>query len=80
VDWASCPTAASFRIDDEGTPPQRTVLVEDGVLTGYLWDPAQRAAHRNPADRQRPEIELPRVPAVPHDQHHIEPGPHDPAE
>ncbi len=28
----------SFRIDDEGTPAQRTVLVEDGVLVGYLWD------------------------------------------
>src|SRR5262249_2620839 len=28
----------SFRIDDEGTPAQRTVLVRDGVLVGYLWD------------------------------------------
>ena len=28
----------SFRLDDEGTPAQRTVLVEDGVLVGYLWD------------------------------------------
>jgi TldD protein len=28
----------SFRVDDEGTPAQRTVLVEDGMLTGYLWD------------------------------------------
>jgi TldD protein len=28
----------SFRIDDEGTPGQRTVLVEDGTLTGYMWD------------------------------------------
>jgi TldD protein len=28
----------SFRIDDEGTPAQRTVLVQDGVLVGYLWD------------------------------------------
>ena len=28
----------SYRIDDEGTPAQRTVLVEDGVLVGYLWD------------------------------------------
>jgi TldD protein len=28
----------SFRVDDEGTPARRTVLVEDGVLVGYLWD------------------------------------------
>jgi len=28
----------SFRVDDEGTPAQRTVLVEDGILTGYMWD------------------------------------------
>lgn len=28
----------SFRVDDEGTPAQRTVLVEDGLLVGFLWD------------------------------------------
>lgn len=28
----------SFRVDDEGTPAQRTVLVQDGVLVGYMWD------------------------------------------
>jgi TldD protein len=51
----------SFRVDDEGTPAQRTVLVEDGVLVGYLWDRlnarltgntptgnGRRASYRNP--------------------------------
>jgi TldD protein len=28
----------SLSIDDEGTPTGRTVLIEDGVLTGYLQD------------------------------------------
>src|SRR5512145_414506 len=28
----------SFRIDDEGTPAQRTVLVEKGILQTYLYD------------------------------------------
>src|SRR5579875_3019736 len=31
-------------IDDEGHPAARNVLVEDGVLTGYMWD-WLRAAH-----------------------------------
>ena len=28
----------SVTIDDEGTPAQRTVLIEDGILTGYMQD------------------------------------------
>jgi TldD protein len=28
----------SLNIDDEGTPTQRTVLIEDGILVGYLQD------------------------------------------
>ncbi|MFO0987999.1 MAG: metalloprotease TldD [Alphaproteobacteria bacterium] len=28
----------SLTIDDEGTPSSRTVLIEDGILTGYLQD------------------------------------------
>ncbi|MEZ4216682.1 MAG: metalloprotease TldD [Myxococcota bacterium] len=28
----------SLNVDDEGTPTQRTTLIEDGVLTGYLQD------------------------------------------
>jgi TldD protein len=28
----------SFRVDDEGTPSRKNLVVEDGVLRGYLWD------------------------------------------
>jgi TldD protein len=28
----------SLNVDDEGTPSQRTVLIENGVLTGYMQD------------------------------------------
>lgn len=28
----------TFRFDDEGTPAQRTVLVDKGILVGYLYD------------------------------------------
>lgn len=39
IDDATIPNArGSFLFDDEGTPGQRTVLVENGVLKGYLYD------------------------------------------
>jgi TldD protein len=28
----------SLTVDDEGTPSQRTVLIEDGILTGFIQD------------------------------------------
>jgi TldD protein len=39
VDDATVPGGwGSFSFDEEGTPAQRTVLVEEGTLTGYLYD------------------------------------------
>lgn len=45
VDDATVPGhRGSFRFDDEGTPGQRTLLVAEGVLQGYLTD--RRSARR----------------------------------
>ena len=39
LDDATIPYArGTFPFDDEGTPGQRTVLVENGILKGYLYD------------------------------------------
>lgn len=39
VDDATLPDRrGSLTIDDEGTPGQRTVLIEDGILRGYMQD------------------------------------------
>jgi TldD protein len=39
VDDSTIPNKrGSFRFDDEGAPSQRTVLVERGILKGYLYD------------------------------------------
>ncbi|MDO4560991.1 MAG: TldD/PmbA family protein [bacterium] len=39
IDEAAVPGLyGAYRFDDEGTPAQRTVLIENGVLKGYLTD------------------------------------------
>ena len=39
VDQGNIPGArGSLHIDDEGTPSQKTVLIEQGVLSGYMYD------------------------------------------
>ena len=39
IDDATIPNVrGSFNFDDEGTPGQKTVLVENGILKGYLYD------------------------------------------
>lgn len=45
----------SFKVDDEGTPSQKTHVVEKGVLKGYLWDRlnAQLTGHRSTGNGRR---------------------------
>ena len=44
----------SLTIDDEGTPTNRNVLIEDGKLVGYMQDRQNARLMGMKADRQRP--------------------------
>ncbi len=59
----------SLTIDDEGTPSGRTVLIEDGILKGYMQDRLNaRLMGMEPTGNGRREILRPRPDAA-HDQH-----------
>jgi len=46
----------TLAIDDEGHPAQRNVLIEDGMLTDYMWDVVRaRKAQRAPSGNGRRE-------------------------
>jgi len=68
----------SFRVDDEGTPGQRTVLVEDGILVGYLWDwlNAKLTGNRPTGNGRRSSYRS--VPLCRMTNTYIEGGPHTP--
>jgi len=54
----------AISIDDEGHPAQRNVLIQDGVLTDYMWDFLRsRKAGRSPSGNGRREsyMHLPMV-------------------
>ncbi len=48
---------------------QRNVLIEDGVLTDYMWDLPARRARRGRPERQRPAPELHAPADGAHDEH-----------
>ena len=59
----------SLTIDDEGTPTNRTVLIEDGILVGYMQDRQNaRLMGMKPTGNGRREVLRPRADAA-HDQH-----------
>lgn len=60
----------SLNIDDEGTPTQRTVLIEDGILQGYMQDGLNAQLMGCGSDRQRPSRVLCPPASATHDQYH----------
>ncbi|MBI5711717.1 MAG: TldD/PmbA family protein [Candidatus Eisenbacteria bacterium] len=70
----------SFRVDDEGTPARRTVLVEDGILVGYLWDLLNARLTGNSPTGNGRRSSYRDFPLCRMTNTYIEAGPHDPAE
>jgi TldD protein len=71
----------SLRVDDDGTPAQRTVLIDKGILTEYMWDlvEARRAGRAASTGNGRREsyrhMPMPRMTNT-----FIDQGEHDPQE
>jgi TldD protein len=70
----------SFRVDDEGTPSQRTVLVQDGVLVGYLWDLLNGRLMGEPSTGNGRRSSYRDFPLCRMTNTYIEAGPHSPDE
>jgi TldD protein len=70
----------SYRFDDEGTPSQRTVLIENGILRDYMWDltEARRAGRPSTGNGRRQSFRHMPMPRMTNT--FIGPGPHDPEE
>jgi TldD protein len=66
----------TLNVDDEGEPAQRTVLVENGVLVGYLHDGISARAYGVPptGSGRRQSFRYPPLPRMRTTQ--MEPGPH----
>ncbi len=73
-DWGAC------AIDDEGAPAQRNVLIDDGILTDYMWDlvRARRGGRASSGNGRRETYQ--HLPMVRMTNTYITPGTEDPDE
>lgn len=70
----------TLAIDDEGHPTQRNVLIEDGVLTDYMWDHLRaRKQGRRPSGNGRRQSYM-HLPMVRMTNTFVLDGPDDPAD
>ncbi|MCB0117022.1 MAG: TldD/PmbA family protein [Caldilineaceae bacterium] len=70
----------TIRFDDEGTPSQRTVLIENGILKEYMWDltEARRMGRASTGNGRRESFRHMPMPRMTNT--FIDAGPHDPEE
>ncbi len=70
----------SMRFDDEGTPTQRTVLIENGILREFMWDltEARRTGRVSTGNGRRQSFRHMPMPRMTNT--FIDAGPHDPEE
>jgi TldD protein len=81
IDDATIPgRRGSLRIDDDGTPAQRTVLIEKGILKEYMWDKveARRVERESTANGRRQSFRHMPMPRMTNT--YIDAGEHDPEE
>jgi TldD protein len=68
----------TFAIDDEGTPARRNVLIEDGVLTDYMWDLVRSRADGRPSSGNGRRETYKHLPMVRMTNTYLMPGTTDP--
>jgi len=70
----------SYQFDDEGTPSQKTLLVENGVLKNYLYDlyTAKKDEVKSTGNGRRESYQCKPIPRM--SNTYIAPGEHSPAE
>jgi len=69
-----------YAIDDEGRPAQRNVLIEDGVLTDYMWDRLRAVKEGRPSSGNGRRQSYRHLPMVRMTNTYLGSGPDDPAE